>query len=190
MELDLLFHKFSGFIESLHEALPFLREINNSFDLLPRINSCSKYPYHVSKVEQDETKSHIEALVNIGNTVPCCSLFGVSILIVNKKDGTKRIHIDYHSLNKVTIKNRYPITRIGDFLDELEGSSFILKIDLRSGYHQIKNFLGDEYKIMFSTYQGLYELSVIIFGLMNAPIIFQNMMSQISRSALRKGVLV
>ena len=138
-DIESLLHKYSDvFPENLPETLPPLRNINHPIDLVPGSKPCSKVPYRMSKVEQEEIKKQVEELVNSGYIVPSSSPFGAPVLLVDKKDGTKRMCIDYRALNKITIKNRYPIPRIDDLLDELGGSTFFSKIDLRSGYHQIR----------------------------------------------------
>ena len=126
-----MLHKYSDvFPDNLPETLPPLRNINHTIDLVPGSKPCSKVPYQMSKVEQEEIKKHVEELVKSGYIVPSSSPFGASVLLVDKKDGTKRMCIDYKALNKITIKNRYPIPRIDDLLDELGGSTFFSKIDL------------------------------------------------------------
>jgi hypothetical protein len=101
------------------------------------------------------------------------------VLFVEKKDGTQRMCIDYRSLNEVTIKNKYPLPRIEDLFDQMKGSSVLSKIDLRSGYHQLKIRELDIPKTAFRTRYGLYEYTMMSFGLTNAPACFMYLMNKV-----------
>jgi hypothetical protein len=112
------------------------------------------------------------------------------MLFVEKKDGTQQMCVDYRSLNEVTIKNKYPLPRIEDLFDQMKGASMFSKIDLRSGYHQLKIRESDIPKIAFRTWYGLYEYTVMSFGLTNAAAYFMYLMNKVFMEYLHKFVVV
>jgi hypothetical protein len=137
-----------------------------------------------------ELKKQIEELLEKGFIRPSSSPWGTAVLFVNKKDGSRRMCVDYRSLNEVTIKNKYPLPRIEDLFDQMRGATIFSKIDLRSGYHQLKIRTEDIPKTAFTTRYGLYEFLVMSFGLTNAPAYFMNFMNKAFMEDLDQFVVV
>ena len=124
----------------------------------------SMSPYRMAHVELKELKEQLQELLDKGFIGPSTSPWGAPVLFVKKKDGTLRLCIDYRELNKVTIKNIYPLPRIDDLFDQLQGAQYFFKIDLRSGYHQLRIKKADIPKMAFHTRFGHYEFLVMSFG--------------------------
>ncbi|GJZ08684.1 putative reverse transcriptase domain-containing protein [Tanacetum coccineum] len=137
-----------------------------------------------------ELSTQLQELSDKGFIRPSSSPWGALVLFVKKKDGSFLMCIDYHELNKLTVKNRYPLPRIDDLFDQLQGSSVYSKIDLRSGYHQLKFRDKDIPKTAFRTRYGHYEFQVMPFGLTNAPAVFMDLINQVCRPYLDKFVIV
>ncbi|XP_022856219.1 uncharacterized protein LOC111377372 [Olea europaea var. sylvestris] len=166
------------------------REIEFVIDLIPRTSPISKAPYIMAPTELKELKLQLQELLDKGFIRPCFSPSSAPILFVRKKDGTMRLSIDYRELNKVTIKNKYPLPRIDDLFDQLQGASVFSKIDLRSGYHQLKIKGDDISKTAFSMRYGHYEFLIMPFGLTNAPAAFMDLMNRVFGDFLDKFVIV
>ena len=132
----------------------------------------------------------MQELLDKGFIKPSVSPWGAPVLFVKKKDGSLRLCIDYRELNKVTIKNKYPLPRIDDLFDQLQGAGIFSKIDLRSGYHQLKIKEEDRPKSAFRTRYGHYEFVVMPFGLTNAPAAFMDVMNRVFHDYLDKFVVV
>jgi hypothetical protein len=147
-------------------------------------------PYRHPKRFKDEIEKTIKELLAMGHIRPSTSPFASSIVLVLKKDGTLRMCIDYRALNKKMIKNRYPIPRIDELMDELHGAVFFTKIDLQSGYYQINIKEQDIEKTAFRCHFGHFDFLVMPFGLTNAPVTFQSCMNHIFKGRLRKYLLV
>jgi hypothetical protein len=142
------------------------------------------------EVELKLLKEELDSLLKKGFIRPSASPWGSPALFVPKKDGTQRLCIDYRALNAVTIKNKYPLPRINDLMDQLRQAKYFGKIDLRSGYHQMKIRPEDIHKTAFVTRHGQYEYTVVSFGLTNAPAYFMNMMDKVFMDELDKCVVV
>ncbi|GKD03014.1 putative reverse transcriptase domain-containing protein, partial [Tanacetum coccineum] len=167
-----------------------IREIEFRIELIPVATSVEKSPYRLAPSEMEELSGQLKELQDKGFIRPSSSPWGVPVLFVKKNDGSFRMCIDYRELNKLTVKNRYPLPRIDDLFDQLQGSQFFLKIDLRSGYHQLRVHEDDIPKTAFRTRYGHFEFTVMPFGLTNAPTIFMDLMNRVCRPYLDKFVIV
>ncbi|GKA78653.1 putative reverse transcriptase domain-containing protein [Tanacetum coccineum] len=171
-------------------GLPPSRQVEFKIDLVPGAAPVARAPYHLALSEMKELSEQLKELLEKGFIHPSSSPWGASVLFVKKKDGSFRMCIDYHELNKLTVKNRYPLPRIDDLFDQLQGSSVYSKIDLRSGYHQLRVREEDIPIIAFRTRYGHYEFQVIPFGLTNAPAVFLDLMNRVCKPYLDKFVIV
>ncbi|WMV38958.1 hypothetical protein MTR67_032343 [Solanum verrucosum] len=171
-------------------GMPPDRDIDFCIDLEPGTRLISNLPYHMALVELRELNVQIQELFDKGFIRPSSSPWGASILFVKKKNGSMRICRDYRQLNKVTIQNKYPLPRIYDLFDQLQGTSVFSKIDLRSGYHQLKIRPEDVPKMTFRTRYGHYEFLVMSFGLTNAPATFMSLMNGVFKPFLDSYVIV
>jgi len=170
--------------------LPPRRDIDFSIDLIPGAGPVSAAPYRMAPAELAELKNQIEDLLEKKFIRPSASPWGAPVLLVKKKDGSSRLCVDYRQLNKLTIKNKYPLPRIDDLLDQLRGAGVFSKIDLRSGYHQILVKPEDVQKTAFRSRYGHYEYVVMPFGVTNAPAVFMDYMNRIFRPYLDRFVVV
>ncbi|GJR46749.1 putative reverse transcriptase domain-containing protein [Tanacetum coccineum] len=159
-------------------GLPPVRQVEFQIDLIPGAAPVARTPYRLAPSEMQELSNQLQELADRGFIRPSTSPWGAPVLFVKKKDGSFRMCIDYRELNKLTIKNRYPLPRIDDLFDQLQGLSVYSKIDLRSGYHQLRVRDEDIPKTAFRTRYGHYEFQVMPFGLTNAPAVFMDLMNQ------------
>ncbi|GJS01963.1 putative reverse transcriptase domain-containing protein [Tanacetum coccineum] len=171
-------------------GLPPAREIEFGIELIPGAEPISKAPYRMAPVELKELKEQLQEMLENGFIRPSVSPWGAPVLFVKKKDGSMRLCIDYRELNRITIRNRYPLSRIDDLFDQLQGAKYFSKIDLRSGYHQLRVREQDISKTAFRTRYGHYEFLVMPFGLTNAPAVFMDLMNRIFHEYLDKFVIV
>ncbi|GKB21547.1 putative reverse transcriptase domain-containing protein [Tanacetum coccineum] len=171
-------------------GLPPARPVEFQIDLIPGAAPVARAPYRLAPSEMKELSEQLQGLSNKGFIRPSSSPWGGSVLFVKKKDGSFRMCIDYRELNKLTVKNRYPLPRIDDLFDQLQGSSIYSKIDLRSGYHQLRVREQDIPKTAFRTRYGHYEFQVMPFGLTNAPAVFMDLMNRVCKPYLDKFVIV
>ncbi|KAH9297900.1 hypothetical protein KI387_029582, partial [Taxus chinensis] len=171
-------------------GLPPSREVDFTIDLVPGSASVSRAPYWMMTSELHELKIQLEELLEKGLIHPSVSPWGAPVIFVKKKDGSLRLCVDFRQLNKVTIKNRYPLPRIDDLFDQMQGARVFSKIDLKSGYHQLRISDADIHKTAFRTRYGHYEFTVVPFGLTNAPAVFMSLMNGVFRTFLDRFVLV
>ncbi|GJV35591.1 putative reverse transcriptase domain-containing protein [Tanacetum coccineum] len=171
-------------------GLPPPRQVEYRIDLIPGVAPVARAPYRLAPSEKKELSKQLQELSEKGFIRPSSSPWGAPILFVKKKDGSFRMCIDYRELNKLTIKNRYPLPRIDDLFDQLQGSSIYSKIDLRSGYHQLYILEEDIPITAFRTRYGHYEFQVMPFGLTNAHAVFMDLMNRMCKPYLDKFVIV
>jgi hypothetical protein len=186
-------HVVRGFLDVFLEELPGMppdREVEFVIDLLPRTAPISKRPYMMPVEELKELKKQLTELQEVGYIRPSSSPWVAPVLFVQKKDGSQRICVDYRSLNDVTIKNKYPLPRIEDLFDQMRGARVFSKIDLRSGYHQMKIRPSNIPKTTFSTRYSLYEFTFMSFGLTNVPAYFMNLMNKVFMKYLDRFIVV
>ncbi|GKA81424.1 putative reverse transcriptase domain-containing protein [Tanacetum coccineum] len=156
----------------------------------PSAAPIARAPYRLAPSEMEELSAQLQELSDKGFIRPSSSPWGAPVLFVKKKDGSFQMCIDYHELTKLTVKNRYPLPRIDDLFDQLQGLSVYSKIDLRSGYHQLRVCEKDILKMAFTTRYGHYEFQVIPFGLTNASAVFMDLMNLICKPYLDKFVIM
>ncbi|GJY41370.1 putative reverse transcriptase domain-containing protein, partial [Tanacetum coccineum] len=171
-------------------GLPPTRQVEFQIDLVPGAAPVARAPYRLAPSEMKELSEQLKELSDKGFIRPSSSPWGAPVLFVKKKDGSFRMCIDYQELNKLTVKNRYPLPRIDDLFDQLQGSSVYSKIDLRSGYHQLRVREEDIPKTAFRTRYGHYEFQVMPFGLTNAPAVFMDLMNRVCKPYLDKFMIV
>ncbi|MCO5578518.1 hypothetical protein L7F22_032361 [Adiantum nelumboides] len=176
--------------DGLPPKLPPLRTEDNRIELIPGAEPPSQYSYRLSKALEGELETKIADLLRARFICPSSSPFATTVLFVMKKDKSARLYVDYRALNKLTIKNKFPMPRIEYILERLDGAKFFTKIDLKSGYHQIWIFEADIPKIAFRTERGHYEFVVISFGLTGAPRSFNKNMSRAFAVLIGKCVFI
>lgn len=147
-------------------------------------------PYRYSTIQKNMVDQLIDEMLNQGIIQHSTSTFVSPIVLVRKNDGTWRLCVDYRRLNQSTIKDRFPIPLIDDLMDELGGAIIFLKLDLKSGYHQVRMAPVEESKTAFKTHNGHFEYLVMPFSLSNAPTTFQALMNYIFKPFLRKFIII
>ncbi|GKE82229.1 putative reverse transcriptase domain-containing protein, partial [Tanacetum coccineum] len=181
---------FPGVFPEDLSVLPQPRELEFRIDLIPGAMPVAKSPNRLAPIEMQELSNQLKKLQDKGFIQPSSSPWGAPVLFLKKNDGLFRMCIDYQELNKLTIKNCYPLPRIDDLFDQLQGSRYFSKIDLRSGYHQLRVREEDIPKTAFRTRYGHFEFTIMPFGLTNAPAVFMDLMNRVCKPYLDKFVIV
>lgn len=170
--------------------LPPARFYDHQIPLLPGSAPVNSKPYRYCPQHKDEIEKQVKELLTAGLITHSSSPFVSPVLLVLKKDGSWRFCVDYRKLNAITVKNRFPMPLMEEILDELAGTQYFTKLDMRSGYHQVRMKEEDEHKTAFKTHHGHYQFKVMPFGLTNAPATFQCIMNEVLAPFLRKFVMV
>lgn len=171
-------------------GLPPVLQVEFQIELVLGATPMARAPYRLAPYEMKELAEQLKELSDKGFIRPSSSPWGAPVLFVKKKDGSFWMCIDYRELNKLTVKNRYPLPRIDDLFDQLQGSSVYSKIDLRSGYHQLRVREEDIPKTTFRTRYDHYEFQVMPFGLTNAPAVFMDLMNRVCKPYLEKFIIM
>jgi hypothetical protein len=174
----------------IYLGCPLKRAIDFKIELQPSTAPIAKALYKMSPMEMKELKIQLQGLLDKGYVCPSTSPWGCSVLFIEKKDKGLHLCVDYRPLNAVSIKNKYPLSRIDILFDQLAGAQVFSKTDLRSGYHQIKVRVEDVPKTSFTMRYGLYEYLVMSFGLTNAPAHFMFLMNSVFMPELDQFVMV
>ena len=162
-------------------GLPPHRGIESCINVVSNTAPVSMPPYRMTPAELRELNEQLQELLDKGFIRPSTSFWGAPVLFVKKEDGTLRMFIDFRELNKVTVKNKYPLSRIDDLFDQLQDAQYSFKIDLRSDYHQLRIREADVPKMAFRIRYGHYKCLVMSIALTNAPTAFMDLMNRVFR---------
>ena len=190
LDLPRVVSKYEDVFPDELPGLPLRRVVDFGIELHPGTSSNSMTPHRMTPVELQELRVQLHELLDKGFIRPSTSPWGAPVLFAKKKDKTLRLSIDFRQLNRVTVKNRYPLPRIDDLLDQLRGVQVYSKKDLRTGYHQLRVRETDIPKTTFKTRYGHFEFTVMPHGLTNAPTAFMDLMHRVFQPYLDQFVVV
>jgi len=180
----------SVFAKEDFDILPEHRKWDHAIELTPGAEPKSSKMYLLSPLEQAELDAFLEENLHTGRIQPLKSPMAAPVFFIKKKDGSLRLVQDYHALNAVTVKNKYPLPLISELISQLCRARYFTKLDVRWGFNNVRIKPGDEWKVAFCTNRGLFEPLVIFFGMTNSPATFQTMMNDVFRTVIAEGIVV
>jgi len=172
------------------DILPEHRKWDHAIKLIPRAEPKSSKVYPLSPLEQEELDAFLKENLRTGQIRPSKSPIAAPVFFIKKKDSSLRLVQDYHVLNTVTVKNRYPLLLISKLISQLRGAKYFTKLDVQWGFNNVHIKPGDEWKAAFHTNRSLFEPLVMFFEMTNSPATFQTMMNDIFRTLIAKGIVV